>query len=124
MGLKTPYARTTQDSTVVDLSDRVSILERMTCGRWRYVGETDEPAFQNGWHNVGGDLVPMRFRLLLGCGVEIQGSVTGGATGTVVFTLPDEGYRPDYELRLVASDDTGDCLVFRVLTTGNVVAGV
>jgi hypothetical protein len=42
-----------------------------------------------------------------------------------VFTLPDEpGLRPDYELRLAASDDTGLFMVFRILQNGDVIAGV
>lgn len=103
--------------------------------RWRYVGDPDEPAFQNGISNQGGGLCPLRFRLLPGYdpdtapdtgtygALEIQGSVTGGATGDLIFMLPD-GYRPTHELRLAASDDTGAFLVLRVLATGDVIWGV
>lgn len=99
---------------------------------WHNVGDSGEPAFQNGITNQGGGLVPMRFRLLPGdpldggdthgC-LEIQGSVTGGSTGDVIFTLPI-GYRPSHELRLAASDDSGNFLVLRVLANGEVIWGV
>lgn len=102
---------------------------------WHYVGDPGEPAFKNGWANSGGDLERIRFSLLpgydpdeaTGAGlwgrVEIQGSCTGGADGSVVFTLP-EGYRPQKELRRPASDDQGNFVVYRVLATGDVVRGI
>ena len=123
MSLKTPYERRSYENTVSDHNDRIQILERMRHARWHYVGDTGEPTFQNSWDNAGGGLTPMRFRRLVGGGVEIQGSVTGGTPGTLVFTLPLY-YRPDFELRLAASDDAGGFLVFRVLADGSVYAGV
>lgn len=102
---------------------------------WHYVGETGEPAFQNGWANVGGALAPMRFRLVVGphatsgdidtrnASLEIQGSVTGGDSGTVVFTLP-AGYWPSHELHLPASDDLGGFVVLKVEANGDVSRGL
>src|SRR5262252_7708069 len=79
----------------------------LPAGPWHYVGATREPPFQNGWDNIGDPYQVMRFRELLDEGIEIQGSVTGGASGTVIFTLPVR-YRPVKRLRMAASnsDDT------------------
>jgi hypothetical protein len=118
---------TSQQSSIaaalLDHVKRIRILERLACGQWIYVGDPGAPAFQNSFANSGGGLVPMRFRKLYGCGIEIEGSVTGGAVGDVVFTLP-AAYAPDFELRLAASDDTGGFVVFRVLANGDVIFGV
>lgn len=105
-------------------------------GPWHNVGDSGEPAFQNSWENVGTGLAPMRFRLIIGSplaagdsgtpqgnSIEIQGSVIGGLTATVIFTLP-VGYRPSHELRLAASDDVGDFVVLRVLASGDVIFGI
>lgn len=95
---------------------------------WIYVGSGGgAPAFQNGWVNVGGTKVPMRYRILPyhdtltgQPGIEIQGSVTGGTPGTTIFTLP---FTLDYDLALDANDDTGNFAVFTVLQSGDVVHG-
>jgi hypothetical protein len=112
------------DVRLAGLGRDIERLKRRSAGHWNYVGDTDKPAFQNSWANAGGDLQTLRYRWHLGGGFEIQGSVTGGATGTVIFTLP-EGYRPsetgDGELRLVGSDDDGNPVVFRLLTNGDVI---
>lgn len=94
---------------------------------WVYVGASGAPAFQNSWTNAGGTKVPMRYRFLpqkdfgnQQVGIELQGSVTGGTTGTTVFTLP---ITLDYDLHLAASDDTGAYVVFTVQQSGDVVFG-
>lgn len=94
---------------------------------WHYVGDTGEPAFQNSWANSGGTYAPMRFRYLptqdsaTGApGIEIQGSVTGGTSGTAIFTLP---VTLDYDLHLATSDDTGSFIVLTVQQSGDVIAG-
>jgi hypothetical protein len=99
--------------------------------KWFWYWVIDAPIFQNSWANVGSTLMPMRFRISIGYpnylnkdnGSEIQGSVTGGTTGTVVFTLPP-AYSPESDLRLSASDDTGQFVVFQVLATGDVIRGL
>lgn len=95
---------------------------------WIYVGDTDAPAFQNGWGNVGGTKAPMRFRWLpardtdsMLPGVEIQGSVVGGGIGDTIFTLP---ITYDYDVHLPATDDAGSFEVFTVKQNGDVVWGV
>jgi hypothetical protein len=102
----------------------IEYLKRRGAGPWHYVGDdTDEtaPPFLNGWGNVGGSMTPLRYRHMLGGGVEIQGSVTGGAAGTAICQLP-VGYRPyGGELRLHGSDDSGGLVVFRVLTNGDLI---
>lgn len=102
---------------------------------WHYVGDSGEPAFQNSWANAGDPYAPLRFRLVTGRGastgdidtrrasLEIQGSVTGGDSGTVVFTLPD-GFRPSHELHLPASDDLGGFVVLKVEANGDVSRGL
>lgn len=91
-------------------------------GLWHNVDDPDEPAFQNSWANAGGGLAPLRFRRTLDGSVEIQGSVTGGAPGTVIFTLPEE-FRPDFELHQPGSDDTGAFMVIVVKANGDVQGG-
>lgn len=94
---------------------------------WIYVGDVGAPAFQNSWRNSGGTHVPMRYRYLptkdMGAGqvgIEIQGSVTGGTSGTTIFKLP---VTLDYDLHLAASDDSGSFMVLTVQQSGDVVAG-
>jgi len=60
---------------------------------WHSVGAAGEPAFQNSWANLALPSPPLRFRKDPTGRVYITGVVTGGANGTVIFTLP-AGYRP------------------------------
>jgi hypothetical protein len=89
-------------------------------GPWHNVGATDDVEFpdpvlfQNGWGNQGGGKMDMRFRKLLGIGYEIQGSVTGGDPGTVVFSLPVGYYDPGGEIRLTAVKDDNTIVVLRI----------
>ena len=78
---------------------------------WHYVGETDEPAFQNSWDNLGG-AIKCAFRIRETGILDIQGKINGGATPSVAFTLP-EGYRPSNQtwftaigLSVVGATDT------------------
>ena len=95
---------------------------------WIYVGDTDAPAFQNGWGNVGDPKAPMRFRYLAARdtltglpGIEIQGSVVGGSVGTTIFTMP---ITFDWDVHLPATDDAGSFEVFTVKQNGDVMWGV
>lgn len=65
-------------------------------GPWHTVGGTGEPAFQNSWANYGSGYGPTRFRLEAGgTRVAFDLAISGGANGTVMFTLP-VGFRPPY----------------------------
>jgi len=60
---------------------------------WHIVGNANEPAFQNSWDNIGGgDAVAAFYKDSFGR-VYIKGHVDTGASGTAVFTLPQD-YRP------------------------------
>jgi hypothetical protein len=77
---------------------RLTQIERKTGGSWIYVGTTLDvngvlyADFQNSWVNMGGDWQDLRFRWLIDGTIEIEGVVTGGAVGTVIFTLPTPLY--------------------------------
>ena len=61
---------------------------------WHYVGETDEPAFENGWTNISADKYRLAFRIRETGVVDVEGLIDdNGAGSSSVFTLP-EGYRP------------------------------
>jgi len=45
--------------------------------------------FQNGWTNYGNGYSPVCFIVTIENHLEIHGAITGGADGSVVFTLPD-----------------------------------
>lgn len=66
-------------------------------GDWVDVETVDDPdspgdptyQFQNGWENVGDPYAPLQYRKGAS-GLEWQGHITGGASGTVVcVVLPD-----------------------------------
>ncbi len=59
---------------------------------WHLVGDPNEPAFQNSWTNLGGN-IPCGFRKDPFGNVYLKGVVTGGAENTDIFTLSEE-YRP------------------------------
>lgn len=57
---------------------------------WLYVGDTDQPAFENDWENAGTTFCAFRFRAP--GEVDLYISAAGG-TDTTLWTMP-EGYRP------------------------------
>jgi hypothetical protein len=59
---------------------------------WHLVSAPGEPAFQNGWNNVGGSYSTAAYFKDLEGIVHLRGSVTAGISPTM-FTLPG-GYRP------------------------------
>jgi hypothetical protein len=60
---------------------------------WHVVGAAGEPAFVSPWANYGGGFAGAAFRKGPDGKVALRGLVAGGATNTVIFTLP-VGYRP------------------------------
>ena len=104
---------------------RIREQERRGLGIWHYVGEAGEPAFENGWGNMGGSDAPLAFRHTVGAGIEIQGSITGGTPGTTIFTLPAShmtGIKADLHKPAVSGDFTFRSFTI-VAATGEVVDG-
>lgn len=58
---------------------------------WRYVGATDQPAFENGWENFSGNPATA-FRKREPEIVDVSFTIQSGISAEIV-TLP-EGYRP------------------------------
>jgi hypothetical protein len=73
------------DTARVDDSSTTTLLDRPRA----FTAVSGGVGFENSWANVGA--VPAQYRLCRdNKSVEIIGSVTGGAAGTTVFTLPAE----------------------------------
>lgn len=78
---------------------------------WHYVGDTDEPEFENSWDNLGFGQTELAFRKI-GNVVYLAGVIWegGGAFSTdTIFTLPS-GYRPASacQAAALASDFSGN----------------
>ena len=100
-------------------------LKRRSSGKWHYVGTAGEAIFKNSWVNQGGTLSRLRWRWSLAGGPDIEGSVTGGAAGTVVITLPLYIVADlDGEIRISGSDDAGAHIVWRIKPNGDVLIGL
>lgn len=147
-----PVVRT--DPTLIqgDHEKRIAGLEQSGFDptAWIYVGSgAPAPAFQNGFSNVGGNRVPMRYRFLRPAdpaldtyaspllnpnSIEIQGAVTGGSLGSTIFQLLVPRYLPDgtpdwqtvnrdKDVHLAACDSVGAFVCMTVLQSGAVVYG-
>ena len=113
-----------------DHEREIQALRKHAQGKWIYVGnddsedgsgtDVDSPAFQNGWDNIGGSEVPMRFRWRLDGKLDIEGGIIGGDVGTVVFTLPT-GWRPDFDFRLTCSSNDATVVILKVESGGDVI---
>ena len=110
---------------------------------WIYVGSgAPAPNFQNAFFNVLGTRVPLRYRFLRPYdpdtaqnAVQIQGSVSGGGDGLVIFTLLYPFYEPDntpawqpfvldYDIHLTCTTDSGTLVVVTIEgATGDVYQG-
>lgn len=88
------------------LEDTLTITDSATPGLFEYgdivilhdsrhgVGDVGEPAFQNSWVNENTAVYNgLSFRKYNNNEVKFEGQISGGATSTVIFTLP-VGYRP------------------------------
>ena len=71
---------------------------------WRLVGQSGQPAFENSWTSYSATDGPVAFRKYPDGTVRLRGTIAGGATTTVAFTLPS-GYRPQYRWRGYAMYD-------------------
>lgn len=88
---------------------------------WHYVGETDEPAFENSWENVGSVGIPkMAFRIRESGIVDIQGTITSGSSASAAFTLP-EGYRPAHQTYIPIVGSATPVAAYLLITTGGAV---
>jgi microcystin-dependent protein len=66
---------------------------------WHQVGAAGEPGFLNGWGILAG--YPVAFQRDPLGHVRLRGTLNGGSSATVAFTLP-VGYRPSTAIRTVA----------------------
>lgn len=91
---------------------------------WHAVGTTGEPAFQNSWANFGGTASTLAFRKDPFGKVGIRGVLKGGASNTVIFTLP-VGYRPPMDIAVEIPTASAANRTFCTITalTGNVSIG-
>lgn len=129
-----PIVEPTSVREIKTNSWRISQLERRTAGSgggltWIYVGTyptdplttPDSPPFQNGWmwDDSDPENTPPRFRLTVDGEPEVEGAFTGGASGTVAFTLP-VGYRRDYIIWAVGAKDDVTVCFYRLDPNGEV----
>lgn len=88
------------------------------------VGTTDEPPFLNSWDDSPEvDAEPVAFWLDIGGSLQIVGSPTGGANGSIVFTLP-ELYWPEFVEVFVAGTPGGGLVELTAYTDGNVTCTI
>ena len=72
----------------------------------RYVGQKDNPAFQNSWVNFGGTREDAGFYKDKFNRVWLSGSIKNGTVPATIVTLP-AGYRPENLLNYSSIDGTG-----------------
>lgn len=102
------------------LSKRRPGLVYPVAGVWHYVGSGGgEPAFQNSWANGSSGSTKLAFRIREAGVVDIHGNITGGVSGTVVFTLPAK-YRPSTATTATATTNTYDSCQVNISTAGEV----
>lgn len=65
-------------------------------GRWHTIGAPGEPAWENGWHDLGGGSAPPGFLLDGASFVSLRGRMAGlfSSGGVVAFTLPPGFWPP------------------------------
>lgn len=91
----------------------------------KLIGGTGQPAFQNGWINIGGGRLPAGFYKDPFGIVHVQGTLNGlSATNHTAFTLP-VGYRPPGQVQIPTQYWTGGATGWEtgniyVLNTGEV----
>lgn len=91
-----------------DLLARVASLERaLVSDGWRYIGDTGEPAFQNGWVNFSASINGACYRRI-GDMIYLRGAIKNGTVGyaTPAFVL-GAGYISPEECEHDVSVDGG-----------------
>jgi hypothetical protein len=94
-GLSVSHAKTADNATNADklAGQGASAFASSQVEPFREVGSAGQPPFQNGWHNDAVTETTAAFYKDPFGIVHLKGIVTGGATGTTIFTLPSD-YRP------------------------------
>ena len=88
----------------------------------RYVGQSGQPAFQNGWGNwQHGQATVAFYKDPFGI-VHLEGMLTGGAVNTTAFTLPS-GYIPSAVRTFVTYSDGWTVALISINPNGTVVPG-
>jgi hypothetical protein len=69
---------------------------------WNNVGPDEDHGvdFENSWANSGPSTIPASWYLSENGEVRLRGKITGGETGTTIFTLPEE-VRPEFKERFI-----------------------
>jgi hypothetical protein len=83
-----------------------------------------EPALLSSWAYFGAPQSPPSYRLV-GQTLLLRGLLNGGASGSLVFTLP-EGYRPPHNVHpagVVAAGGSIQALEVTIKTNGEVILG-
>jgi hypothetical protein len=73
----------------------------------RFIGESGQPEFINGWSNYGSGWGTAAFYKDPFEVVHLRGSIGSSSPGTAAFTLP-EGYRPAEDVSFPSSGRGGD----------------
>lgn len=122
-----PFSPDTPATRAAGLRRDAEQLRRRSDGPWRNVGDPAFTDFQNGANAAATanipDPVPLRIRLKVGGGLELQGDLEGLSPGDIICTFPDP-YRPDHDLPVHGRDDAGVYVPCRLYTSGDFVYGV
>ena len=91
---------------------------------WHYIGDTDEPAFLNGWQNWENGFDVCAYGIDAGGFVHLKGVSNNPSsydgTNQIVFVLP-AGYRPEaLHIYAVYSSSTDESALVYIYPNGNV----
>jgi hypothetical protein len=87
--------------------------------RRKHNGAWANPTLINGWAQEGGTKHPHQYRLLFNDTLDIRGGLTGGASGTVAYILP-EPWRPLADVQLWGTASGGSARYSVNASTGEV----
>lgn len=108
-----------QEDLTIEILQRLEALERKgTMTPTESLGNWQAPTFTNGWSNYGSGFQALQYTRDNSGLVHIRGVVTGGASGTSIFTLP-VGYRPVSDVAIPVASATYSYI--RVNPLGQVV---